>query len=189
MKMLQCDGRTRCAAHKAEILSGLRRATATVAAWSTILRRGDLRRQGGRSCWRATWPRARRTRSLSVDVKSSRPLRNRSRPKKARRHHRLLEDRPFLYQAPPPAELGRRRRTKRAAITSSNPPIGRGYDDGTVAAIAVSRDARSCGYQEDVGAGESLPKTWASRRWRRNVRDDRKYGRGRGADHRGIHQP
>ena len=58
------------------------------------------------------------------------------------RHDRLLEDRPFLHQAPRRRARRRSPASKNPGTIFFNPPIGRGYDDGLVTAIASLPNAR-----------------------------------------------
>ena len=81
-----------------------------------------------------------------------RHLRDRSGAEDERRDDRLLEDRPFLHEAPHP-ELGALAGFEKSGHYFFNPPLGRGYDDGIVAGIAVLEMLDRARRQEDVRAG------------------------------------
>jgi phosphomannomutase/phosphoglucomutase len=57
-----------------------------------------------------------------------------------------------------------------------NPPIGRGYDDGIVAAIAVLQMLDNAGGKKMSALYDSLPKTYGSPTMAPHCPDDRKYG-------------
>jgi phosphomannomutase / phosphoglucomutase len=54
-----------------------------------------------------------------------------------RRQGRLLEDRPFLHQAPQSPRSARSRASRNRATSSSTRRVGRGYDDGLISALAI----------------------------------------------------
>ena len=66
-----------------------------------------------------------------------------------------------------------------------NPPLGRGYDDGIVAAIAVLEMLDHAGGKKMSALVASLPKTWSSPTMSAVLRR-RKEIRGRRRDHQGI---
>jgi phosphomannomutase/phosphoglucomutase len=110
-------------------------ATATVAAWSTMkARRSSPTRSG--SCWRATCrpaPRLDLRRRRQVD----RPFQHRSRSCKANGATTDYWKTGHSYIKRRVAELGALAGFEKSGHFFFNPPIGRGYDDGIVAAGAV----------------------------------------------------
>jgi len=57
-----------------------------------------------------------------------------------------------------------------------NPPVGRGYDDGIVAAIAVLQTLERSGGKKMSALYDSLPKTYGSPTMAPHCPDDKKYG-------------
>jgi phosphomannomutase/phosphoglucomutase len=57
-----------------------------------------------------------------------------------------------------------------------NPPIGRGYDDGIVSAIAILRTLEHAGGKSMSALYDSLPKTYSSPTMAPHCPDDKKYG-------------
>ncbi|MFM9863573.1 MAG: phosphomannomutase/phosphoglucomutase [Micropepsaceae bacterium] len=56
-----------------------------------------------------------------------------------------------------------------------NPPVGRGYDDGIVSAIAILRTLENAGGKSMSALYDSLPKTYASPTMAPHCPDDKKY--------------
>ena len=118
-------------------------------------RRQDRRHAGARPGQTASEPDLRRRRQID------RPVRHRSGAEAARRQGRLLEDRPFPHQA------ARARPAALAGFEKSghfffNAPIGRGYDDGFVTAIAVLDMLDRNPGKSMADLYRDLPKTWGS---------------------------
>ena len=57
-----------------------------------------------------------------------------------------------------------------------NPPVGRGYDDGIVSAIAILRTLENAGGKTMSALYDSLPKTYSSPTMAPHCPDDKKYG-------------
>ena len=78
-----------------------------------------------------------------------------------RRQDRLLEDRPLLHQAQD-AELGALAGFEKSGHFFFNPPIGRGYDDGLVAALAVCAMLDRNPGKKLADLKKALPVAWTS---------------------------
>jgi phosphomannomutase/phosphoglucomutase len=74
------------------------------------------------------------------------------------------------------AELGALAGFEKSGHYFFNPPIGRGYDDGIVAAIAVLEMLDRAGTQKMSALVEGLPKTWGTPTMAPYCPDDKKYG-------------
>ena len=136
-------------------------ATATAAAWSTMrARRSSPTRSA--SCSRATCRRCTRTRTFVVDVKSTGLFATDPVLHQERRQHRLLEDRPFLHQAPG-------HRARRASPASRSPAIS-SSTSRSAAAMTTASSPRSpsstCSTaipaRSMADLKNALPKTWGS---------------------------
>ena len=93
-------------------------ATATAAAWSTTrARRSSPTRSA--SCWRAIFPRNHKGATVRRRREIDRPVHDRSGADQERRQNRLLEDRPFLHEAPGQRDR-RHRRLREVRATSSS---------------------------------------------------------------------
>ncbi|HEY5046542.1 MAG TPA: phosphomannomutase/phosphoglucomutase [Rhizomicrobium sp.] len=73
------------------------------------------------------------------------------------------------------AELGALAGFEKSGHYFFNPPIGRGYDDGIVAAIAVLEMLDRAGTRKMSALVEGLPKTWGTPTMAPYCPDDRKY--------------
>jgi phosphomannomutase/phosphoglucomutase len=73
------------------------------------------------------------------------------------------------------AELGALAGFEKSGHYFFNPPIGRGYDDGIVAAIAVLEMLDRAGGKRMSALVESLPKTWGTPTMAPHCPDDKKY--------------
>jgi phosphomannomutase/phosphoglucomutase len=73
------------------------------------------------------------------------------------------------------AELGALAGFEKSGHYFFNPPIGRGYDDGVVAAIAVLEMLDRAGGKTMSGLVAGLPKTWGSPTMAPHCPDDKKY--------------
>jgi len=73
------------------------------------------------------------------------------------------------------AELGALAGFEKSGHYFFNPPIGRGYDDGIVAAIAVLEMLDRAGAKKMSALVESLPKTWGTPTMAPYCPDDKKY--------------
>lgn len=73
------------------------------------------------------------------------------------------------------AELGALAGFEKSGHYFFNPPIGRGYDDGIVAAIAVLEMLDRAGGKKMSSLVESLPKTWGTPTMAPYCPDDKKY--------------
>ena len=138
-------------------------ATATAAAWSTTQGEEIFADKIGVLLARdmsSTHPERQIRRRCEIH----RPLRDRSGAKAQRRHDRLLEHRPFLYQAP--HQRSARSPGSRSAATSSS--IRRSAAAMTTASSPASRCWRcsTAPGQEDVGSDGACPRPGARRPWR-----------------------
>jgi phosphomannomutase/phosphoglucomutase len=131
-------------------------------------RRQDRRHAGARPFAASSQCDLRRRRQIDG------PVRHRSRADRQRRESRLLEDRPFPYQA------ARARPQRPGGFEKSghfffNAPIGRGYDDGFVTAIAVLDMLDRNPTRSMADLYRALPRTFGSPTMSPHCADEVKY--------------
>jgi phosphomannomutase/phosphoglucomutase len=90
------------------------------------------------------------------------------------RQNGLLEDRPFLHQAPRQRAFGDRR-LREVRTLFFNKPIGRGYDDGLVSALAILDMLDRNPGKTMADLRRALPKTWGSPTMSPHCDDEKKY--------------
>ena len=93
---------------------------------------------------------------------------------RARRQGRLLEDRPFAYQAPGAGSQALAGFEKSGHFFF-NAPVGRGYDDGFVTAIAILDMLDRNPWKSMADLYRELPKTWGSPTMSPHCADEIKY--------------
>jgi phosphomannomutase / phosphoglucomutase len=87
----------------------------------------------------------------------------------------LLEDRPFLHEAPNP-RIGRTGGFEKSGHFFFNAPFGRGYDDGLLSAIAVCEMLDRAPGQSMACLKNALLKTWSSPTMSPHCAEQAKYG-------------
>ena len=86
-----------------------------------------------------------------------------------------MEDRPFLYQAAH-HDLGALAGFEKSGHYFFNAPLGRGYDDGLISAIAICEMLDRAPGKSMADLMDALPKTWASPTMSPHCADETKYG-------------
>ena len=135
--------------------------------------RGDLRRQGRRDAG-ARHLGAAQGRDLRRRREVDRPVHDRSGAAQARRQDRLLEDRPLLHEAPGQRDR-RARGLREVRHFFFNKPLGRGYDDGLIFALAVCDMLDRNPGKSMADLKNALPKTWSSPTMSPHCADEIKY--------------
>ena len=134
------------------------------------LRRQDRRDAGARPLGAAQGRDLRRRREVD------RPLRHRSGAEAPTASTTIYWKTGHSYIKRKTAELGALAGFEKSGHFFFNPPLGRGYDDGLVAAIAVLRHARPQPGQDAGRPAKALPKTWSSPTMSPHCADEEKYG-------------